>query len=82
MVGLHIVGPKKDELPLLWGFVRTAAEFVDGYYTSGDEKAAHESCQLAVHLPSEARLVIRNPILRKVSATMADTRVEDMEGRR
>lgn len=61
----------EDEIPLLWGFVRNASECT-----------VHESCQLIVDLPSEAPLVTRIPVFRKIRATMADTQSEEMEGYR
>ena len=62
------MGSKGMDIPLLWGFVRDAGDFSNGYYRTGDEHAAKLSCQLSVHLASSIFLVVYKPAFQRVIA--------------
>ncbi|ORX51673.1 hypothetical protein DM01DRAFT_1384390 [Hesseltinella vesiculosa] len=74
---IQMVGENKmRDLPLLWGFVHSAGEFETGYFKSGDEIAAHQSCQLSVKLTSNIKLITKNPVTR-IEARSKDGEMPD-----
>lgn len=72
-----IVGDMQPDLPLLWGFVHDAGDFVGGYHRSGDHLAAYESCRLSVHLPSSIHLITHHPNHSYVNARTPDEHLYD-----
>ncbi|KAI9265265.1 hypothetical protein BDA99DRAFT_437030, partial [Phascolomyces articulosus] len=73
----HLNGTKCSDLPLLWGFVHGAGDFVSGYHRTGDEVAAFESCQLSVHLPASVPLIVCHPKITRVIARTPDEHLRD-----
>ncbi|KAI7851905.1 hypothetical protein BDC45DRAFT_199274 [Circinella umbellata] len=73
----HLNGSKCSDLPLLWGFVHGAGDFVSGYHRTGDEVAAFESCQLSVHLPASIPLIVCHPKITRVIARTPDEHLKD-----
>lgn len=67
----------QPDLPLLWGFVHGAGDFVGGYHRTGDHLAAYESCRLSVHLPSSIHLITHHPHHSFVNARTPDEHLFD-----
>lgn len=63
---------KSHEIPLIWGFVHSAGEFVNHrYFRQGDMVAAQDSCELSVTLPGNVPVV--TPTKRSVYARTLDS---------
>ncbi|CDH55978.1 protein fam72a [Lichtheimia corymbifera JMRC:FSU:9682] len=71
------VGDMQPDLPLLWGFVHGAGDFVGGYHRTGDHLAAYESCRLSVHLPASIHLITHHPHHSFVNARTPDEHLFD-----
>ena len=67
----------QPDLPLLWGFVHGAGDFVGGYHRTGDQLAAYESCRLSVHLPASIHLITHHPFHSYVNARTPDEHLFD-----